>query len=72
MDIKALFKELSTEERHKLAEKVGTSTEYLRHCTSDRRRPSPKLCQKLVQAEPRLTLAELRPDLWGEEVLAMA
>lgn len=26
-----------------------------------------KACKRLVAIEPRLTLAELRPDIWGTE-----
>ncbi|WP_148716852.1 helix-turn-helix domain-containing protein [Chitinolyticbacter meiyuanensis] len=57
--------ELTVAERNGLADEVGKSRVYLYQCAAGIRQPSPKLCRELVAKEPRLTLAELRPDLWA-------
>lgn len=72
MDLKAYFEATKPKERRVLAEQCGTSEEYLRFCANGYRRPSPTMAMKLVAAEPRLKLAELRPDIWGEAVVAAA
>lgn len=70
MDLKAYFEATKPKERRALAEKIGTSEEYLRFCANGYRRPSPELAKKLANAEPRLKLAELRPDIWGKTAMA--
>ncbi|WP_146126523.1 hypothetical protein [Burkholderia multivorans] len=35
-------------------------------------RPGAELCKALVKHEPRFTLAELRPDIWGNGIDAAA
>jgi hypothetical protein len=71
MKIRELLKNMSTSERAAFAARCGTSVGYLRVATSRGRNPSVALCKKLVEADPRLTLEELRPDIWGvsDEVL---
>lgn len=66
MKLKPFLKSMNPVERAKFARRVKTSVEYLRLCTAAGRQPGPELCRKLVAADPRLTLAELRPDLWGD------
>lgn len=56
---------LTSSERRELADKAGTDAVYLWQCGTGRRRPSPALSKKLVAIDNRLTLAELRPDIWG-------
>ncbi|QMV33071.1 hypothetical protein KMC49_gp03 [Ralstonia phage Firinga] len=65
MTLSEFFKSATPDERHRLAAACETSSEYLRHCVAKRRKPSPELARKLCAAEPRFTLAELRPDLWA-------
>lgn len=65
MDLKAYFEATKPKERRVLAATCGTSEEYLRFCANGYRQPGHELARKLVAAEPRLTLAELRPDIWG-------
>lgn len=70
MDLKAYFEATKPKERRVLADKCGTSEEYLRHCSKGNRSLGYELAIQLAKAEPRLTLPELRPDIWGPDVLA--
>ncbi|NOV24182.1 hypothetical protein E5S69_11730 [Cupriavidus necator] len=70
MDLKAYFEATKPKERRALAEKIGTSEEYLRLCANGHRQTGTTLALKLVAAEPRLKLADLRPDIWGQAVAA--
>lgn len=65
MDMKTYLKQASAEERESLARAVESSVGYLYLLGGGHRKASSKLCQKLVAAEPKLTLGELRPDIWG-------
>lgn len=56
--------ELSSAERNALAVKVGKCSQYLWQCSVGLRRPSWRLSRQLVAADGRLTLHELRPDVW--------
>lgn len=64
--------DLSTEERKRLAEKIGSSPKYIDQLayetpcskTGAPRRPSVALARLLVEADRRLTLSDLRPDVW--------
>ena len=58
--------DLSPQERADIAKKVNKNEVYIYQCSTGFRNPSAKLCRDLVVADPRLTLAELRPDIWGE------
>lgn len=71
MDMKSLLNELSDTERESLAVSAGTSVGYLWQIAGGHKKPGNKLCEKLVDAEPRLTFAELRPDLWGPQAAPM-
>lgn len=64
MDMKTFLQSSTPEERQKLADAVKSSVPYFYLIAGDHRRPSPKFAKELVKAEPRLTLAELRPDIW--------
>lgn len=69
MNLRELLDVLTPAEKVAFAERVGTSYVYLFQMAGSgvaKRRPSPKLARRLVQVEPRLTLAELRPDIWGK------
>lgn len=59
------IQDLTRDERIALAEAVDTSEQYLYQCATGRRQPGIKMCQRLVAADPRLTLQELRPDIWS-------
>ena len=56
--------DLSPPERKALAAKVGTNPLYLWQCATGRRSPSPAMARRLVESDARLTLHELRPDIW--------
>lgn len=65
MDMATYLRQAAPEEREALAEKAGTSVGYLYLIGGRHRRASARLCKALNAADPRLSLAELRPDIWG-------
>jgi len=60
------YKSLNKETRQAAAEAIGTTTDYLYQICVGQRKASPKLAKRL-SAYSGLTLAEIRPDIWGEE-----
>lgn len=64
MDMKTYLKQASPDEREALASAVSSSVGYFYLIGGKHKKPGPNLCQKLVEAEPKLTLSELRPDIW--------
>lgn len=64
--MKTYMKQATPEEREALAEKVGSSVGYFYQIAGGHKRPGSKLCRALVAAESRLTLSELRPDIWAD------
>jgi len=64
MNMRNLLNELSFAEKLAFAERAGTQYFYLFQIAGGQRSPSPKLCRRLVAADPRLTVGELRPDIW--------
>ena len=68
MNLTELKKISSAVEWRELASKVGTSARALENMVyplgSPAKRPGVVMSKKLVAAEPRLTLHELRPDIW--------
>lgn len=69
MDLRTLYQSLTVEEREALAKKVPTEAGYLWQLATQWRgkKPSLGLMQKLVAADPRLTLAELVEEFAGSE-----
>ena len=65
--MKTYLRQAADAERRALAQTVESSVGYLYLIGGGHRRPSTKLCKKLVEAEPKLTLPELRPDVWTGE-----
>lgn len=65
MDMKTYLKQAAPDARIALADAVGTSVGYLYLIGGGHRRPGTDLCKKLVAAEAKLSLAELRPDIWS-------
>lgn len=72
MNLRDYFLVTKPAERKALAEDVGTSVNYLYNCSLGARKPGPALCLRLVARDSRFTLAELRPDIWGDGVDAAA
>jgi DNA-binding transcriptional regulator YdaS (Cro superfamily) len=68
MDMKTFIRQATPEQREHLAKRVGSSVAYFYQIAGGHKKAGPKLCQKLVAAEPRLTLSELRPDIWPSEL----
>ena len=65
MDLKTLYQQEKRPGLRKLAQQVGTAPDYLYQLATGRGAPGPKMVRKLVEADPRLTRSELRPDLWS-------
>ena len=65
MDMKKYLKQAAPYDRKTLADAAGTSVAYLYLIGGGHRRAGPELCKKLVAAEPKLTLCDLRPDIWA-------
>lgn len=59
---------LLIEDRKRLAKAVGVCPAYLYQIATGRRKPSPALAKRIAAAtNGAVTLAELRPDVWGDE-----
>lgn len=58
---------MSLRERDEFAKRVGRgyAAAYLWMVATGHRRASPSLARALVEADPRLRLDQLRPDVWG-------
>lgn len=67
MDMKTYLQQAKPDERDALAAAVGSSVGYFYLIGGGHRRASAGLCKRLVGAEPKLTLTELRPDIWAVE-----
>jgi hypothetical protein len=65
MDMKTYLRQATPAERQTLAIAVSSSVAYFYSIAGHHKRPGTKLCLALVAAEPKLTLAELRPDVWS-------
>lgn len=65
MDMRTLLRTMNEPQRQELARKVDSSLGYLRLIAGGHRRPSTDLAKKLVEADARLSLHELRPDVWS-------
>lgn len=68
MDLKTYFKQTKRPDREAFAQSLGVNHDYLYHCARGARRPGPELCKEIVRQDPRFTLAELRPDIWGDGI----
>nr|WP_315249263.1 hypothetical protein [uncultured Duganella sp.] len=66
MDMKTYLKQATRQQREALAQSVSSSVGYFYLIGGGHKKPGTGLCQKLVAAEPKLTLAELRPDVWTQ------
>jgi hypothetical protein len=64
MDMKTYLKQATPEAREALAAEVGSSVGYFYLIAGGHRNPGTDLCKLLVEAEPNLTLHDLRPDVW--------
>ena len=64
MDMKTYLQQAAPAEREALAATVKSSVGYFYLIGGGHRRASPALCKRLVEAEPKLTLSGLRPDVW--------
>lgn len=72
MDLRTYFLNTKPDERKTFADAVEASVDYLYLCSMGRRKPGPELCKRIVAHDPRFTLGELRPDIWGDGVDAAA
>lgn len=65
MDLKAYFKQTKRQDREAFAKALGVHHDYLYRCSRGTRKPGSELCKEIVKLDSRFTLAELRPDIWG-------
>lgn len=72
MNLRTYFLITPPAEREAFAEAVGAKVNYLYNCSLGKRQPGPALCLRIVARDPRFSLAELRPDIWGDGVDAAA
>lgn len=68
MNLKTYFQTTKPPEREAFANSLKVSVGYLYLCVRGTRKPSSNLCKAIVKLDPRFTLAELRPDIWGNGV----
>jgi hypothetical protein len=68
MDLRTYFLTTKRAQREKFAADLGVHVDYLYHCSRGERKPGPELCKRIVALDPRFTLAELRPDIWGNGI----
>lgn len=67
MNLVDYLNSLTIAKREAFADRAGTTDAHLAQLKGDHRRPSPEMARKLVAASNgALTLAELRPDIWGD------
>lgn len=72
MDMKTWLRQATNDERQALAAKAGYSVGYLYLIAGKHRHPRPVRCRALVEADPKLTLWELRPDIWDPPAEAIS
>ncbi len=64
MDLRQLHSTLTDAEWQQFARRAGRAPGYLYLCALKHRNVSPKTAKDLVRVDARLTLHELRPDIW--------
>lgn len=72
MDLKTYFQTTELRDRKLFAKALDVHQSYLYRCSRNERLPGPKLCVRIVELDPRFSLPELRPDIWGSQVLETA
>lgn len=68
MNLREAWASMTPGGKQAFAKACGTSYTYISQCTGSgpgARHLSVKLCRRMIAADPRLTLEELRPDVWG-------
>jgi hypothetical protein len=68
MDLRTYFRITKRAEREAFSKAVGAKHNYLYNCSLGKRKPGSDLCKRIVARDPRFTLGELRPDIWGDGV----
>ncbi|MFC3457216.1 hypothetical protein [Massilia haematophila] len=63
--MRTYLQQATPEQREALAVAVKSSVGYFYLIGGGHRRASPRLAKRLVEAEPKLTLSGLRPDIWS-------
>ncbi|MFM0044080.1 hypothetical protein [Paraburkholderia sediminicola] len=72
MDLRTYFLITKRAQREEFANALEVNVDYLYHCSRGKRKPGSELCKRIVALDSRFTLAELRPDIWGNGIDAMA
>lgn len=69
MNLKTYFQITKPPEREEFASNLKVAVGYLYLCSRGTRKPGADLCKRIVKLDSRFTLAELRPDIWGNGVI---
>lgn len=67
MHLRDVWYDMTDPQRAALAASVGVSVGYLYLVVRGHRHASPALSQRLVEADPRLTLPGMRPDVYAPQ-----
>lgn len=62
--MKTFLQQSTPEQREALAQEVKSSVAYFYQIAGGHKQPSTKLSRAIAEADPRITLSELRPDVW--------
>lgn len=72
MNLKSFLASLPFGGKKALAVKLGMSPAHLYQMSVGIRKIPVQLCKTLVEHDARMTLADLRPDLWGADIFGPA
>jgi hypothetical protein len=72
MNLRDLLRSMSADQKREFAAAIGVSADYLPLLSGGHRNPSPALARRCVEVDSRLTLHELRPDIWDADTAADA
>jgi len=71
MNITDWMKQASAERKAEVAAEAGTTVDYLYQLSGGHREPSHRMAKRLHRASGgEMSLAAMRPDIWGDQVAA--
>lgn len=68
MNLHDLYSKEGAKGLKQLALRSGVSPKYLYHCATNRKKPGYDLAYRLADADSRLTVQELRPDIFARAI----
>jgi DNA-binding transcriptional regulator YdaS (Cro superfamily) len=72
MNLRTYFLNTKPAQRKEFADALGVNVDYLYMCSRGQRKLGADLCKRIVALDSRFTLAELRPDIWGNGIDGIA